>query len=192
MTKLPVPVDIDNESGAWMSEGQPMILIPRRFWVFVQKQAEEQFGLVATAELFNHATRKGTRVWCEQEELRSGACREEVLKRYFDRVSARGMGRFAIKSIDVDTGHLAVELHNSIYVAEYGNEGVFAIRLPPQWRVRWSIWRAGLPFRVRRYRARKYAAKRMDIAIVYSKQGQEKIWNIQSANCRSCPACLHF
>ncbi|MFP3179394.1 MAG: DUF5943 domain-containing protein [Paraburkholderia sp.] len=123
MTKLPVPVDIDNESGAWMSEGQPMILIPRRFWVFVQKQAEEQFGLVATAELLNHATRNGTSVWCEQEELRSGACREEVLKRYFDRVSARGMGRFAIKSIDVDTGHLAVELHNSIYVAEYGNVG---------------------------------------------------------------------
>ncbi|MDQ2733486.1 MAG: DUF5943 domain-containing protein [Pseudomonadota bacterium] len=120
MNLVPVPVDVDPESGEWSSEGQPMILIPRRFFVFIQMESERRFGLDATQHLYDEATRKGARVWCEQEEKRSGAAGETVFERYLDRVSSRGMGRFEVQRLAVGEGYARVVLKHSIFVSEYG------------------------------------------------------------------------
>jgi predicted hydrocarbon binding protein len=120
MDALPVPIEVDPTTGTWSSEGQPMILIPRRFFVFIQMEAERQFGIEATARLYDAATRRGARVWCEVEEKRSGGSGEEVFKRYLERISSRGMGQFSLSALSVEQGVARVTLHNSIFVAEYG------------------------------------------------------------------------
>src|ERR1700728_2074404 len=96
MTSPQVPLVVDDATGVWSSDGQPMILIPRRFFVFLQMEAEKLFGLKGARDLYDAASRRAARIWCENEARRSGSIGRDVFMRYLDRVSARGMGRFTL------------------------------------------------------------------------------------------------
>ncbi len=124
---LPFPLEVDPSTGGLLSDGQPMITIPRRYYVFLQMEAERLFGQDGAMRLFDAATRRGARVWCEQEEARSGRTPTEVFARYLDRISRRGMGRFRNVALSAERGTARVEVDHSIFVAEYGADAGRAV-----------------------------------------------------------------
>jgi|ERR1700728_584174 len=124
MTSPQVPLVVDDATGVWSSDGQPMILIPRRFFVFLQMEAEKLFGLEGAQDLYDAASRRGARIWCENEARRSDSSGREIFTRYLNRVSSRGMGRFTLLTLDAAQCAATVEFDQSIFVAEYGpNQG---------------------------------------------------------------------
>ena len=120
---LPVPVDVDPTTGKWSVDGQPMLLLPRHFFVYIQMEAEKRFGVEATASIFEGASRKAARLWCEREARTHGLDGVAVFRHYLARMSSRGYGRFAVERVDAANGTASVRLDHSIFVAEYGNVG---------------------------------------------------------------------
>lgn len=122
MSDLPVPVEVEAATGRWSVDGQPMVLMPRHFFVFIQMEAERRFGREATAAVFHEATYKAARLWCEREARTHGLGGIEVFRHYLARMSSRGYGRFTIESVDAAAGAASIRLDHSIFVAEYGNK----------------------------------------------------------------------
>ncbi len=120
MSDLPVPVVVDPETGGWSVDGQPMILIPRHYYVFIQMEMEKRFGIAATAELFHTAAARAARLWCEREALSHGLAGVEVFCHYLKRLTERGYGRFAVEAVDARAGRAAIRLEHSCYALEYG------------------------------------------------------------------------
>ena len=120
MGDLPVPVKVDAKTGIWSVDGQPMVLVPRHFWVFIQMEAEKRFGQAGTASVFHEATYKAAKVWCEREAKTHGLDGVAVFRHYLDRVSNRGFGRFTIDRVDAAQGTAEIRLDHSVYVHEYG------------------------------------------------------------------------
>ncbi len=122
MAEPAVPIEVDPETGWWSVDGQPMLLIPRHFWVFVQMECERRFGIEATRGVFHEATYKAARLWCAREAETHGLGGEAVFRHYLRRMSQRGYGRFDIEAIDPAAGTASIRLDHSIYVAEYGRD----------------------------------------------------------------------
>jgi Domain of unknown function (DUF5943) len=122
MAELPVPVVVEPETGAWSVDGQPMILVPRHFWAFIQMECERRFGIDGARSVFDAATNKAAKVWCAREAKTHGLEGVEVFEHYLKRVSQRGFGQFTIEKIDPEAGTATIRLEHSVYVAEYGRE----------------------------------------------------------------------
>jgi len=120
MAELPVPVAVDTASGVWSVDGQPVILVPRHFWAFVQMECERKFGIAATREVYDAATRKAAKVWCEREARTHGLSGVAVFRHYLDRMSRRGWARMTIETIDPSAGRTQIRLDHSALAAEYG------------------------------------------------------------------------
>lgn len=117
-----VPISVDPDSGIWRVDGQPMVLIPRRYWVFVQMEIERQYGMEAGERLMLNATTRAARIWCEKEAETHNLLGVEVFRHYMQRISARGTGQFSIAEIDPSAGTAEIRVDHSIYVAEYGRD----------------------------------------------------------------------
>ena len=120
MAELQVPVVIDPETGAWSVDRQPMILVPRHFWAFIQMECERRFGVDGAQAVFHAATYRAAKVWCAREAKTHGLTGVEVFEHYLRRVSQRGFGQFTIEKIDPAAGTATIRLDHSVYVAEYG------------------------------------------------------------------------
>lgn len=120
MADLPVPVVVDPATGAWSVDGQPMILVPRHFWVLIQMECERRFGIDGTRAVFDAATHKAAKLWCEREAERHGLRGVEVFRHYLRRIGQRGYGQLTIERIDPRAGTASIRLEHSIYAAEYG------------------------------------------------------------------------
>lgn len=120
MAELPVPVKVDPATGTWSVDGQPVILVPRHFWAFVQMECERRFGEAATHEVYDAATRKAAKLWCEREARTHGLSGVEVFRHYLDRMSRRGWARMTVEAIEPNAGTARIRLDHSALVAEYG------------------------------------------------------------------------
>lgn len=119
---LPVPVEVDEATGGWSVNGQPMVLVPRHFLVYMQMAFENEMGLEATMRAIESGTYRAARTWCEREAERGGLKGVEILQHYLDQVRKRGLGRYEILSADTGTGEAEIRLYGSVYAAEYGPE----------------------------------------------------------------------
>jgi predicted hydrocarbon binding protein len=120
MRELPVPVDYEPETGRWSVDGQPMILMPRHYYVFIQMEMEKRFGAAVAAELLRAAAARAARLWCEREAKTHGLGGVEVFRHYLKRLSERGYGKFAIEAIDRAGASARIRLEHSCYALEYG------------------------------------------------------------------------
>ncbi|MGE0256263.1 MAG: DUF5943 domain-containing protein [Alphaproteobacteria bacterium] len=123
MSELPVPVRVDPQTGAWSVDGQPMLLVPRHYWVFIQQAMEERLGIAAARELIWEPGFRAAVVWCEREAKTHGLSGVDVFRHYMKRMSERGYGLLTIEAIDAAAGEARIRFDHSVYVAEYGQVG---------------------------------------------------------------------
>lgn len=120
MPELPVPVSVAADTGIWSVDGQAMVLVPRHFWAFVQMECERRFGVEATRGVYDAATYKAARLWCEREAKSHGLAGIAVFRHYLARMSGRGWGRMTIEAVEPERGTAHIRLDHSALVAEYG------------------------------------------------------------------------
>ncbi|HEU4689969.1 MAG TPA: DUF5943 domain-containing protein, partial [Vicinamibacterales bacterium] len=93
----------------------PMILVPRHFFLNNHLAIERALGEERYAELLFDAGHRSAYVWCEMEAKTHGLRGLEVFHHYMRRLSQRGWGQFQVQSVDAQTGHARVDVHNSVF-----------------------------------------------------------------------------
>lgn len=111
--ELPVPVEVDRETGRWTVDGLPMVLVPQHLLVNNLEAVERQVGRDKAAWLYRDAGRRSARHWCAHESARLGLSGAAIVRHYLDRLTRRGWGRFEIDTLDPARGDLRVRVRHS-------------------------------------------------------------------------------
>jgi hypothetical protein len=118
-----VPIDVDEESGVWRTDGLPMIYLPRHFLVNNHLAVEDALGVEAYRVLLRAATAKSAAEWCEAQVGGDRLGREATFRHYFRRLSQRGWGQFSIDDLDIAGGRGSISLRNSVFALESSSSG---------------------------------------------------------------------
>jgi predicted hydrocarbon binding protein len=122
VTVLQVPIDVDPETGAWSTDGLPMLYVPRHYFMNVLAAAEEAIGRAAFARQLYEAGYRSAFAWCDAEAATHGLCGMAVFHHYMKRLSQRGWGLFDGGGIDPETGCGEVRLRHSSFVCHAGQD----------------------------------------------------------------------
>ena len=114
-----VAIEVDAETGAWVTDGVEMIYTPRAFFVNIQKAVEEAIGVEVYAKQLHKAAYDATVPWCAIQAELHGLSGMEVFHHYLKRLSQRGWGRFSL--IGAEAGATRVRLDHSAIAAGFGN-----------------------------------------------------------------------
>jgi Domain of unknown function (DUF5943) len=111
-----VPIDVDQHTGVWTTNGMPMIYLPRHFYLnhldaFQKAMGQERFNAV-----LDEAGARSAREWCMSEAATHRLRGLDVFQHYMRRISQRGWGQFSILSMDEKTGEGVVRLDHSVFV----------------------------------------------------------------------------
>lgn len=118
MARPEVDIDVDPETGIWRTDGLPMLYLPRHFMVNNHVAVVEALGLDTYRAILRTATDKSALHWCRSAARTLNLSPIETFHRYFQRLSQRGWGQFAVDDIDIDRARGAISLRNSIFVLE--------------------------------------------------------------------------
>ncbi len=119
-----LPIEVDETTGIWQTDGLPMIYVPRHFFVNNHVEIEAKLGKDAYAESLYTAGYRSAWFWCEQEAKTHGLKGLAVYEHYLKRLSQRGWGLFSFESVDADSGHALIRLEHSVFVLAQGIAGV--------------------------------------------------------------------
>ena len=119
-----LPIEVDEDTGVWVSDGLPMIYVPRHFFVNNHVAVQEALGRDAYAKSLYTAGHRSAWYWCEQQALTHGLTGLAVYEHYLRRLSQRGWGLFRFIDVDEARGHARIELRHSVFVLAQGIGGV--------------------------------------------------------------------
>lgn len=120
-----LPIDVDEQTGVWRTDGLPMLYVPRHFFMNNHLAAEGVLGREAYAALLYPAGHKSAYYWCEQESRRHKISGAPVYEHYLRRLSQRGWGIFALDEIDPACTRARITLRHSAFVlAQPGTAGL--------------------------------------------------------------------
>jgi hypothetical protein len=122
--KPQLPIDVDERSGVWTTDGLPMIYVPRHFFVNNHVGVEQALGREAYAKSLYEAGHRSACFWCEKESMAHGLAGMAVYEHYLRRLSQRGWGQFSFIEADARTGHARIALRHSVFVLAQGIAGV--------------------------------------------------------------------
>ena len=117
---LPVPVEVDAETGVWSVNGMPMILVPRHFWMAVHSETQQRVGVEVHRDLLFAASCSAAFAWCEKEAAVHGLSGADVFRHYMARRSDRGWGRCTVEHLDAEAGRARVRMTDSAFVHAFG------------------------------------------------------------------------
>ncbi len=118
-----VPISVDPATGAWTTDGMPMLYVPRHFLMGLLRTVREALGEDAAQRQFYASCHDAAYRWCEMEARHTGLAGMAVFHRYMRRLSERGWGLFDGAGIDPATGTGLVLLRHSAFVADAGTAG---------------------------------------------------------------------
>ena len=118
-----VPIEVDAETGHWITDGVPMIYTPRAFFVSIQRAVEEAIGAAGYRQQLYKAAYDATREWCGTQAALHGISGPAVFRHYLDRLSKRGWGRFSLAEADWESGTARARLDHSAIAAAFGKSG---------------------------------------------------------------------
>jgi Domain of unknown function (DUF5943)/V4R domain len=121
-----VPIDVDETSGIWRTDGLPMVYLPRHFLVNNHLAVEEALGREAYLAILRTATAKSAVEWCQAQVRGKGFDPEVTFRHYFERLSQRGWGQFSIDALDTTDRRGSISLRNSIFALEAGQRAAQA------------------------------------------------------------------
>lgn len=111
-----LPIDVDDETGVWSTDGLPMLYVPRHFFVNNHTAIEAELGQEAYAGVLYDAGYRSAYYWCETEGARHGLKGIDVFVHYLKRLSQRGWGLFSFVAHDVPAGTAEIKLEHSLFV----------------------------------------------------------------------------
>jgi predicted hydrocarbon binding protein len=114
--KPQLPIDVDEATGVWTTDGLPMLYVPRHFFTNNHVAIEEALGRERYAQQLYDAGYKSAYFWCAQEAISHGLSGMAVYEHYLKRLSQRGWGLFAFASADPITGRASIVLEHSSFV----------------------------------------------------------------------------
>ena len=114
--KPQVPIEVDESTGVWTTDGLPMLYVPRHFFVNNHTAIEEALGRQKYATLLYDAGYKSAYFWCASEAKTHGLNGLPVFEHYLKRLSQRGWGQFRFHTADAKTGAAEIWLENSLFV----------------------------------------------------------------------------
>lgn len=114
--KPQLPIDVDEATGVWTTDGLPMLYVPRHFFTNNHVAIEQALGRERYAQQLYDAGYKSAYFWCAQEAKTHGMSGMAVYEHYLKRLSQRGWGLFAFASADPETGHASITLEHSSFV----------------------------------------------------------------------------
>ena len=103
-----LPIEVNENSGIWTTDGLPMIYVPRHFFVNNHVEIEAALGRDAYAKSLYTAGHRSAYFWCEKESATHGLKGLDVYEHYLKRLSQRGWGLFSFESVDTRTGHARI------------------------------------------------------------------------------------
>ena len=111
-----VPIEVDEETGVWTTDGLPMLYVPRHFFTNNHLAVEDALGQQKYAEILYDAGYKSAYFWCEKEAEKHQLTGMAVFDHYLKRLSQRGWGLFSFESVDPITGSAEIKLEYSSFV----------------------------------------------------------------------------
>ena len=118
-----VPIEVDEATGVWTTDGLPMLYVPRHFFVNNHTAIEEALGREKYATLLYDAGYKSAYFWCASEAKTHGLSGLPVFEHYLKRLSQRGWGQFRFQTADAKTGAAEIRLENSLFVLAQAAHG---------------------------------------------------------------------
>lgn len=110
-----VPIDVESETGRWITDALPMIYVPVHFFVNNHLAIEKELGVERYAEILYDAGYKSAWSWCEHEAEVHGLEGADVFRHYMNRLSQRGWGQFELLDIDLTTATASVAVRHSVF-----------------------------------------------------------------------------
>jgi hypothetical protein len=114
--KPQVPIEVDEATGVWTTDGLPMLYVPRHFFVNNHTAIEEALGREKYATLLYDAGYKSAYFWCASEAKTHGLSGLPVFEHYLKRLSQRGWGQFKFAAVNAKSGAAEIRLDNSLFV----------------------------------------------------------------------------
>jgi predicted hydrocarbon binding protein len=114
--KPQVPIEVDEASGVWTTDGLPMLYVPRHFFVNNHSAIEGALGREKYSSLLYDAGHKSAYFWCASESTTHGLNGLAVFEHYLKRLSQRGWGQFSFETVDAASGRADIRLENSLFV----------------------------------------------------------------------------
>lgn len=118
MGKPQIPIEVDEETGVWSTDGLPMLYMPRHFFINNHRAVEDALGRERYAAQLYDAGFQSAWTWCEHESKQQGLTGIAVFHHYMKRISQRGWGQFDGSAIDSETCCGEVTLRNSCLVLQ--------------------------------------------------------------------------
>ena len=118
-----VPIEVNETTGVWTTDGLPMLYVPRHFFVNNHTAIEEALGREKYATLLYDAGYKSAYFWCASEAKTHGLSGLPVFEHYLKRLSQRGWGQFRFQTADAKTGAAEIRLENSLFVLAQAAHG---------------------------------------------------------------------
>lgn len=115
-----VPIEVDETTGIWTTNGLPMMYLPRHFMVNMQQAIEGAMGVSAYRAILYRSCHLSAVQWCAAEARTHGLSPEETFRHYLTRMSQRGHGQVEIVSLDAAAGKAEIIVRNSAYALGYG------------------------------------------------------------------------
>lgn len=114
--KPQIPIEVDETTGVWTTDGLPMVYVPRHFFVNNHTAIEAALGRETYSKLLYDAGYKSAYFWCASEAKTHGLAGLPVFEHYLKRLSQRGWGQFRFQTVDARSGAAQIRLENSLFV----------------------------------------------------------------------------
>lgn len=115
MMRPRVPIDVDECTGKWTTDGLPMVYVPVHFFLNNHHAVAEALGDTAYAQLLYDAGYASAWTWCASEAEVHHLSGEAVFRHYLDHLSKRGWGLFTIRDLDVERARAEIEVAHSVF-----------------------------------------------------------------------------
>lgn len=110
-----VPIDVEPETGRWITDALPMLYVPVHFFVNNHLAIEKELGVERYAKLLYEAGYASAWTWSEHEAEVHQLEGTAVFEHYMSRLSQRGWGKFEILDFDLESGTASVAVRHSVF-----------------------------------------------------------------------------
>lgn len=113
-----IPIDVNEDTGIWTTDGLPMLYVPRHFFINNHVAVEAALGRDRYAEILYQPGHRSAWYWCAQEAKTHGLSGLAVFEHYLKRLSQRGWGLFEFMEAETETATARIALRHSAFVLQ--------------------------------------------------------------------------